>query len=140
MGVKASAGHRANRRRHEQHNQRYPLRLHACPETSVISLPQRRTEHQRQTSAQECQRSKERLAPKEVHDFMGSNCPIERIAENALLPEYNDGDCQRPKETGTKHGKLNDRSAWSQSATCPIARKKQIDTQWDCRDCCGLFE
>src|SRR6266545_1530378 len=128
VGVKASPGRRANRRHHEQRKQRYPLRLHACPETSVISLPKRRTDEQRQASAQECERSKER------------NGPIERIVENALLPEYNDGDSQRPKETGAKHSNLSDRSALAQAATCAIARKEQIDTERDCRDCSRLFE
>src|SRR5438552_5238356 len=140
MGVKASPGHRANRRCHEQHKQRYPLRLHVPPEMFMISLSQRRTDHQGQTNAQECERSKERLGPKHVRHFMHSDCPVECIAQNALFPEDNDGDWQRPKETGAKHGSLKDRSAWSQSATCAIARKKQIDAEWDCRDCCRLFE
>src|SRR6266568_453202 len=124
----------------QRRKQRYPLRLHACPETSVISLPKRRTDEQRQASAQECERSKERVGPKHVRHRLLSNCPIERIVENALLPEYNDGDSQRPKETGAKHSNLNDRSALAQAATCAIARKEQIDTERDCRDCSRLFE
>src|SRR5437667_3319927 len=124
MSVKACARRGADRRGSKQPEKRCSFRRPSSPNLTLIPARHYRADYQRQTGSEEGQRILDSLLPKNMRNVMISNCPVERLMKNALLPKNNRHQTEGCEKSYRKYSCLNDRIRSRQAAASSIAREE----------------
>src|SRR5438105_11519016 len=141
MRIKARARRRPDDRCRNQSKQRRPLGVLAAPEAAAFrEKPHHRSDQKRQAYSNKRQGMLDSLGPEYMWNRMVCDRPEVRLAQDALLAEYERDQAQRSEESGRQQRRLGDAFPAGQRPTPAISRQKQINSERNSGDRRRLFE